>query len=168
MPLVMLAWLSYSFAKSMVPGLYYRLGYSSRLLVRYEWDEIRTNVDIHTLVWELSITRQDIRDILISLDSGLIYWHVSESFKTRREQVESVEDEANVPFTLSFLSCLVLSRRECKPGIIVLQLTVIRRNLSNRRFRIVSQVLACRSEIVYIYTRCGNLCRGMKNFSNIE
>ncbi len=68
---------------------------------------------------ESSIMRQDIRGILISFDLGLIYQHVSESFETRREQVESVEDETNVPLTLSFLSCLVLSRRECKPGIIV-------------------------------------------------
>ncbi len=63
------------------------------------------------------ITRQDIRDILVSFDSGLIYRHVSESFETRREQVENVEDETNVPCTISFSSCFVLSRRECKPGI---------------------------------------------------
>ncbi len=60
---------------------------------------------------------QDIRDILVSFDSGLIYRHVSDRFETRREQVESVEDETKVPFTLSFLSYLVLSRQECKPGI---------------------------------------------------
>ncbi len=46
-----------------------------------------------------------------------IYQHVSESFETRWKQVESVEDETNVPFTLSFLSCRVLSQQECKPGI---------------------------------------------------
>ncbi len=57
-------------------------------------------------------------NILVSFDLGLIYRHVSESFETRREQVESVEDETNVPFTLSFSSCLILSRQECKPGII--------------------------------------------------
>ncbi len=51
------------------------------------------------------------------LYSGLIYRHVSESFGTKREQVESVEDEMNVPFTLLFSSCLMLSRWECKPGI---------------------------------------------------
>ncbi len=84
------------------------------VLVRCEQDEVRTNVEIHTLVRESSITRQD---ILVSFDSGLIYQHVSESFKTRREQVKSVEDETNVPFTLSFSSCFVLSQRECKPGI---------------------------------------------------
>ncbi len=55
--------------------------------------------------------------ILISFDSGLIYQHVNESFTMRQEQTKSVEDETNVPFTLSFSSCLVLSRRECKPGI---------------------------------------------------
>ncbi len=76
---------------------------------------ICTNVYIHTLMWESSITRQDIRDILISFDSGLIYRHVSKSFETRREQVDSVKNETNVPFTLSFSSCLVLSWRECKP-----------------------------------------------------
>ncbi len=54
---------------------------------------------------------------LISFDFGLIYRHVSGSFKMRQEQVESVENETNVPFTLSFSSCLVLSRWECKPGI---------------------------------------------------
>ncbi len=91
--------------------------YSSRLLVKCECDEVRTNVDIHTLMRKSSITRQDIQDILISFDSGLIYRHVSESFKTRREQVESLEDETNVPFKLLFLSCLVLSQWECKPGI---------------------------------------------------
>ncbi len=68
------------------------------------------NVDTHTIVCESSITRRDIRDILISFDSGMIYRHVSESFEMRQEQVESVEDEMNVPFTLSFSSCLVLSR----------------------------------------------------------
>ncbi len=79
--------------------------------------QVRTNVDIHTLVRDSSITRQDIRDILVSSDLGLIYQHVSESFETRWEQVESVEDDTNVPFTLLFSSCLVLSRQECKPGI---------------------------------------------------
>ncbi len=91
------------------------LGYSSRLLARCEWNKGRTNVDIHTLMRESSLTRQDIRDILVSFDSGLIYRHVSES-ETRWEQVESVEDKTNVSFTLSFLSCLMLSRWECKPG----------------------------------------------------
>ncbi len=63
------------------------------------------------------ITRWDIRDILVSFNSGLIYRHVSESFEMSWEQVESVEDKTNVLFTLSFSSCLVLSRRECKLGI---------------------------------------------------
>ncbi len=85
----------------LMPGLHFRLGYSSRLLARCERDEVRTNVDIHTLVRESSIMRQDIQDILVSFDSGLIYPHVSESFKMRREQVESVEDNMNVPFTFS-------------------------------------------------------------------
>ncbi len=98
-------------------GLHSRLGYLLRPLARCERGEVRTNVDIQNLVHELSITRQDIRDILISFDSGQFYLHVFESFETRREQVESVEDEMNVPFTLLFLSCLVLSRRQCKPGI---------------------------------------------------
>ncbi len=99
-----------------MPGLHSRLEYLSRLLARCKWNKICTNVDIHILVRGLSITRQDIRDILISFNSGLIYRHVSESFETRREQVESVEDEANIPFM--FLSCLVLSRRESKPVIV--------------------------------------------------
>ncbi len=64
------------------------------------------NVGIHTLVRKLSIMKQNNRDILISFDSGLIYGHVSESFETRREQVESVGDETNVAFTLSFSSSL--------------------------------------------------------------
>ncbi len=98
-------------------GLHFRLRYSLRLLLRSEWDEVHTNVDIHTLMRESSIRRQDIRDILISFDSGLIYWYVSTSLETRWEQVESMEDETNVPFTLSFSSCPVLSQRECKPGI---------------------------------------------------
>ncbi len=51
------------------------------------------------------------------LPKGLIYWHVSESFEMRQEQIKSVEDETNVTFTLSFSSCLVLSQRKCKPGI---------------------------------------------------
>ncbi len=59
----------------------------------------------------LSITR---RDILVSFDSGLIYQHVSKNFEMRKEQVENVTDKTNVPFTL----ILILSRRECKPGII--------------------------------------------------
>ncbi len=66
---------------------------------------------------ESSITRQDIRDIFVSFDSGMIYRHVSESFETRWEQVESVEDETNISFTLSFSSCLVPSQWECKLGI---------------------------------------------------
>ncbi len=107
------AWVSIPFT----PSLHSHLGHSSRFLMRCERDEVRTNVDIHTLVQESSIMRQDIRDILVSSDSGLIYQHVSESFEMRREQVKSVEDETNVPFTLSFLSCLILSRWECNPGI---------------------------------------------------
>ncbi len=99
-----------------MPGLHSHLGYSSRLFVRCEQDKVHTNVDIPTLVRDLSITRQDIRDIHVCFDSGLIYRHVSESFEMRREQVESVVDETNVLFALSFSSCLT-SRRECKPGI---------------------------------------------------
>ncbi len=95
-----------------MPGLHSRLGYSLRLLVRCEWDKIRKNVDFHTYVRELSITRQDIWDILVSFDSR--NWF---SFETRREQVESVEDETNVPFALSFWSCLMLPQQECRPGI---------------------------------------------------
>ncbi len=87
--------------------------------MRCEWDEVHKNVDIHTLVRESSIMRQNIQDILVSFDWRLIYWRVSESFETRREQVESVKDEMNVPFTLSFSSCLVLSQWECKPGITI-------------------------------------------------
>ncbi len=84
-----------------MPGLDARLGLS-RPLARCKQDEVRTSVDIHTLVRESSITRQDIRDILVSFDSGLIYRYVSKSLETRREQVESMEDETNVPFTFSF------------------------------------------------------------------
>ncbi len=58
---------------TLMPGLHSCLEYSLRLLVRCERDEIRTNVDIRTLVWKSSITRQGIRDILISFDLGLIY-----------------------------------------------------------------------------------------------
>ncbi len=82
-----------------------------------ERDEVHTNVDIHTLMRESLIMRQDIREILISFDSGLIYRHDSKSFEMRWEQVGSVEDEKNLPFTLAFSSCLVLSRWECKAGI---------------------------------------------------
>ncbi len=63
----------------LMPGLHSRLGYSSRLLARCKQDEVHTNVDIHTLVQESWITRQYIRDILVSFDSGLIYQHVSET-----------------------------------------------------------------------------------------
>ncbi len=102
---------------TITPGVHSHLGHFSRLLARCERDEVPANVDIHTLVRESSITRQDIRDILVSLNSGLIYRHVSENFEMRQEQVESVEDETNQPFTLSFSSFLMLSRWECKPGI---------------------------------------------------
>ncbi len=77
------------------------------------------NVNIHTLVWESSMG-QDIWDILVSFDSWLIYWHVPESSGIRREQVKSVENKTNVPFTLSFSFYLMLSQRECKPDIIFL------------------------------------------------
>ncbi len=110
----------------LMPGLHSCLGYSSRLLVRCERDNVRTNVDIYTLVQESSITRQDIRDILVFFDLGLIYRHVSESFEIRREQIESVEDETSVPFTLPFSSFLVLSRRECKPGITMCKISIPR------------------------------------------
>ncbi len=40
-------------------------------------------------------------EILVSLDSGLIYQHISESFEMRQEQVESVEDETNVSLSYS-------------------------------------------------------------------
>ncbi len=78
----------------------------SNFLKISEHMSIFTNVDIHTLVRESSITRQDIPDILVSFDSGLIYQHVSESFHMRREQVKSVENETT---TLHIL-ILVLSR----------------------------------------------------------
>ncbi len=58
---------------------------SSILLERCEWDEVRTNVDIHTLVRKSSIIRQAIRDILVSFALGLIYRHVYENFETRWE-----------------------------------------------------------------------------------
>ncbi len=64
-----------------------------------------------------SITRWDIRDILVSFDSGLIYQHVSESFEIRLEQVENVTDKTNVLFTLSLSSGLVPFQWECKRGI---------------------------------------------------
>ncbi len=86
---------------------------SSRLLARCVRDEVRTNVDIHTLVWESSIMKQDIRDILISFDSRLIYQMCP---RTSR-QAENRLRETNVPRTLSVSSCLPLSRRGCKPGI---------------------------------------------------
>ncbi len=99
--------------KAFMPCFHSHLGYSLRLLANWERDEVRMNVDIHTLMRESPITRQDIWEIFISFDSGLIYWHVSESFETRQEQVKSMEDKTNAPLTLSFSSCLVLSRREC-------------------------------------------------------
>ncbi len=70
-----------------MPGLHSHLGYSSRLLTRCERDEVPTNVDIHTLVRESLITRQDIRDIIVSFDSGLIYRHVSRA--SRRNENRS-------------------------------------------------------------------------------
>ncbi len=97
---------------NLMPGSHSHLGYSSRLLARCERNKVRTNVDIHTLVQKLQhkvetfsfpLTRDRFTDMSLRA--------------TRREQVESVEDETNVPFLLSFLSCLMLSRQECKPGI---------------------------------------------------
>ncbi len=67
-------------------------------------------------------------DILISLDSRLIYRYVSESFEMRQEQVENMTDKTNVSFTLLFSSQLVLSWRECKPGITVASWYTLRRN----------------------------------------
>ncbi len=128
-----------------MPGLHSQLEYSSRLLARCERDEVRTNVDIHTLMRESSIMRQDIRDILVSFDSGLIYQHVSESFVTRWEQVESVEDETNIPFTLSFSSCLVLSQRECKSDIIQNAIT---------RFQFLLLVCESPSQLLSVRNRC--------------
>ncbi len=52
-----------------------------------------------------SIMRQDIRDILISFDSGLICQHVSKSFDMRQEQVENVTDKKMYP--LHSHSCLI-------------------------------------------------------------
>ncbi len=48
------------------------------------------------------------RDICV-LDSGMIYQHVSKSYEMRQEQVESVWDETNVPF--SFLLSRAVSMR---------------------------------------------------------
>ncbi len=56
-------------------------------------------------------------NILISFYLGLIYLHLSKSFEMRQEQVENAIDKTNVPFTFSFSSRLMLSRRECKPSI---------------------------------------------------
>ncbi len=84
---------------AIMPGLHSGLWYSSRLLARCDRDKVRTNGDIHTLVRELSITRQDIQDVLGFFDLGLI------------EQIESMEDEANVSITLILiLSHAVLMR----------------------------------------------------------
>ncbi len=47
--------------------------------------------------------RQDIWDIPISFDSGLIYQHVYESFETRQEQVERVDlNELVIPETNAY------------------------------------------------------------------
>ncbi len=44
------------------------------------------------------------RDILVSFYLGLIYRHVSESFKMRQEEVENVTDKTNIPITFSLSS----------------------------------------------------------------
>ncbi len=92
--------------------------FSSRVLVEIfseMWMEQGTHKYWHS--HSCAKTTRQSWNILISFDLVLIYWHVSESFETKLEQVESVEDEMNVPFTLSFSSCPMLSRRECKPDI---------------------------------------------------
>ncbi len=61
-----------------------------------------------------SIMRQDIRDILVSFYSVLIYQHVSKSFETRQVQVENVSEKTSVTFTLSFLSRLDENVKEAK------------------------------------------------------
>ncbi len=127
---------------TLMPRLHSHLGYLLRLLVRCERYEVCMNVDIHTIVQESLITRQDIRDVLVSFDSELIYRHISENFEMRQEQVESLEDETNVPFTLSFSYCLVPSPRECEPGIKCYTST----NLAARR---VQKVLNDLSQVVF-------------------
>ncbi len=102
-----------------VPGLHSHLGYSSRLLARCEWDEVRTNVDIRTLVRELSITRHNIRDILVSFDwlgTDLLSCFQELRDETRTGRECRRRDDCTL-HTLSFSSCLVLSQWECKPAI---------------------------------------------------
>ncbi len=94
----------------LMPGLHSRLGYLLRLLARCERDKIRTNVDIHTLVHESSITRQDIRDILVSFDSGLIYQHVFESFEMRTDRECGRWDECTLHILILVLSRAISTR----------------------------------------------------------
>ncbi len=65
-----------------MPGLHSCLEDSLKLLARYERDKIRTNVDIHTLVQELSITRQDIRDFSFPLTEN---WFTNMSQRASRQ-----------------------------------------------------------------------------------
>ncbi len=103
-----------------MPGLDSRLGYSSRLLARCERDKVYTNVDIYTLVQRIvdNEARRSRHCHFLWLRTDLPSCLRELRDKMRREQVESVEDKTNVPFTLS-LSFLVLSQRECKPGITI-------------------------------------------------
>ncbi len=116
---------------TLMADLHSHLGYSLRFLARCEWDEVRKNLDIHTLMWESSITRLDIRDILVSFNLGMIYRHVSKSFETKTGRKCGNWNECTFhTLVLVFLSCLVLSLWECEPGIrTVCMLSFIRSSL---------------------------------------
>ncbi len=63
-----------------IPGLHSHRGYSLRLSRNCEWDEVCTNVDIHTLVWELpdrynSQKSRDNRELKINAFKWIINWN---------------------------------------------------------------------------------------------
>ncbi len=99
---------------SFMPGLHSHRRHLSRFLVRCERDKVRTNVDIHTLVREL---RDKVETFLFPLTRNwftdifprALRWDKNRSWMWQTRRMNPSHSRSH----------LVLSQRECKPGIML-------------------------------------------------
>ncbi len=97
---------------NLTPGLHSHWTHSSRLSARCEWDEVRTNVDIHTLVREL---RDKVETFFFPLTQD---WFTDIFLRASRwDKNRSRMWQTRRMYPSHSRSCFVLSRWDCKPGI---------------------------------------------------
>ncbi len=97
-----------------MPGFHSHLGYSSRLLARCERGEVRTNVDIHTLLQRIvdNEAKHSRHSCFLWLGTDLLTCLRELRDETRTGRECGKRDECTLHTYI-----LVLSRWECKPGI---------------------------------------------------